>query len=151
MKINHPNELIPRIGPEAEKGKVGRLDKTKDFASVLKAAAQDQQTDTAPVITPGRVVQQVAPGMEVNQKPGYEKTASFLIDTLETYQKILADPTANLKQVAPMVEQMRITADHTQNWVGKLQGDPALKGVIEEALIQMNKEIIRFDRGEYIA
>lgn len=151
MKINHSNEFNPRVGPGLDKSKVRPLEKTKDFASVLKAAAQDKRTEQGSVIAPGAMVRQLTPAMELNQKPGYEKTALFLLDTLEKYQKTLADPKADLKQLQPMVDQMRITAHHTENWVCKLQGDHGLKGVIEEALIQMNKEIVRFDRGEYIA
>lgn len=151
MKINHSNEPIPHVGPGVDRGKVGGLEKTKDFASVLEEAAQDQKTDHLPVIPPGRAVRTVASGMDLNQKAGYEKTATLLLDTLEKYQILLADPTANLKQVQPLVDQMKITADQTENWIKNLKEDHTLKGVIEETLIQMNKEIVRFDRGEYIA
>lgn len=150
MKINQPGELIPRVGPEAENRNVGRLEKNKDFASVLKAAAQEHQTAPSPALTTGGGVHQIAPGMAINQRSEYEHTVSLLLDTLEKYQKVLGDPSANLKQVEPLVEQMRETAGRTENWVEQRQDEHTLKGVIEEALIEMNKEIVRFDRGEYI-
>ena len=150
MKINHPNEIMPTVGPGSAKDKAKPLDSDNDFASVFKEAAEKLPTNVLPVNAPGRTVQATITGLGQELAAGPEIHAFRLLDTLETYQRVLADPSANLRQVQPMVDQMKAAAGETVLLAEKMPKGHAVRGVIEETLIQINKEIIRFERGEYV-
>ena len=137
------------IEPGSEKAKV--VEGQNDFASVLKKKTESTQTSNAPPVSAtSRTLHTSMVGLGLDQSVRPENAANRLLDSLENYQRMLGDPSVNLKQVQPMVDQMKAVADETAPLAEKMSEDDKVREVIEEALIQINKKIARFERGEYV-
>lgn len=150
MKVNHPNGIQPHVMPVTDNAQAKKLDPSNDFASVLKEAAGKNQLDHGPAKMAARSIQAPALGSDWAHGIGPGKHATHLLDSLENYQRLLADPSANLRQVQPIVDQMKRLADEAVPLVQDMPADHALRDVIKEALVEINKEIVRFERGEYL-
>jgi hypothetical protein len=151
MKINHPNSIPSLNGSVAnKKAKATGADGAPDFASVLKQTSEKMHPTSMPVAATSQPVLPSMLGFGFETQFGSEKFASHLLDTLESYQRLLADPEANLRRVQPLVDQMKAQANEAQPLMAALPNGHVVKGVIEETLMHINKEIARFDRGEYV-
>lgn len=151
MKIHHPNEIQPNLGIHTDKTKAKDVSKVDDFASVLKKSGEKiQETKDRPVNAPGRPLQAPMVELALGQSGGPDYTATRLLDSLENYQRLLANPSTNLKQIQPMVDRMREVANETATFAEKMPEGHVVREVIEEALLQINKELVRFERGEYV-
>jgi hypothetical protein len=124
--------------------------KENNFAKVLKetvdktAATQVQRAPLAgPVTGPEMIIhsETVSP---------HWQAADGLLNAMESYQKLLADPSASLRAIEPIVNNMKELSQSVQPVFENLpQGHP-VKEVAEEALVHMSKEIERFNAGLYI-
>ncbi len=150
MKINPVDKMQPLKDPNTTQNPSANGNGEVDFATVLKQSTEKALASKMPTTPPAQGIQHPMPGLGFNKISGLEKTAHDLLDTLEKYQRVLANPSANLRQVQPIMDQMKTQANAVSPLVHELPHGHAIKEVIEETLMHYNKEIIRFNRGEYI-
>jgi hypothetical protein len=121
-----------------------------NFAKVLKETVHktaETQVQRAPITGPV-----AGPEMMIH----YETTSRHwqvtdgLLNAMENYQKLLADPTASLRTIEPIVNKMKELSQSAQPLLEDLPKGHPVKAVAEEALVQMSKEIERFNAGLYI-
>lgn len=79
-----------------------------------------------------------------------DTVAQKLLDKLEAYQQMLADPAVTLKMIQPAVEQMEAQAVGTRNLISGIPEDHPLKAVIQDTIANINKEVERFNSGYYV-
>jgi hypothetical protein len=69
---------------------------------------------------------------------------------LERYQQLLAKPSASLRKLQPVIEQLEQEAGRMAASMGHLPQGHALRQIMTETLIQVGQEVERFNQGEYI-
>jgi len=87
---------------------------------------------------------------QANRADTVERLNRFM-DILESYQSGMEDSTTTLKQVSPLVTQME---EETQNLIPVLESLPAgdeLKDMLNRLLVASTVEVIKFNRGDYMA
>ncbi len=147
MKIDPTDKLQAVTKPGAVKPneKTGE----SDFASVFEQkVARSESPSQAPLPS---VSPLMPPSLQTMSEPmSMEKTAAGLIDSLERYQQMLADPTATLKDLSPVVENMKKQSDDAQKMLNSTAEDDPVKGVLQESVLVITKEVERFNLGVYV-
>lgn len=119
------------------------------FSKVLKETVQktaESNVQRAPLAGPVVGTEMIFHSETMNP---HWQAAAGLLDALESYQKLLADPTAGLRAIEPIVNKMKELSQSPGPVLAELpQGHP-VKEVAEEALVHMSREIERFDAGLY--
>jgi hypothetical protein len=82
--------------------------------------------------------------------PADSAVASGLLDTLEHYQHLLADPAVSLKGMAPVVQSMQRAADRAEGEMVQLPEGHPVKAVMDETVGIIRQEVIRFNSGQYV-
>jgi hypothetical protein len=76
--------------------------------------------------------------------------AQVLLDKLENYQKMLADPAMSLRQIQPAVEEMEKQAANSRALISDLHTDHPLKTILMDTIASIDQEITRFNSGYYV-
>jgi hypothetical protein len=71
------------------------------------------------------------------------------IDTLEVYQKRLADPKYHLRDIAPALERLEEAHAHLSRFATEASSETTLGGLMNEGLVTAAMEITRFHSGVY--
>ncbi len=72
------------------------------------------------------------------------------LDTLETYQKQLSNPSVSLQDLNTLVSQMEENITNVTPILDSLPDGNALKDLINRAVVTSTVEIIKFNRGDYL-
>ena len=151
MKID-PNEKLQHTTSSPGVKPMGGGDSDSDFAKVLgdtvqkSSGVQTRQSDT---VQPSMAPSMVMP-IGTAQGDSESTTAHGLLNALENYQRLLGDPEANLKMIAPAVEDMKSITKKAQPILEKMPEGHLVKTLAQEALMEMSKEIERFNAGYYV-
>lgn len=148
MKIDNSDNSQPLSPKPVEK--TGSRNSQTEFAQVLQKTVQTKGSNSAtqPSISPPIRPVQFTARPETTFKAA--RQTGEILDTLETYQQLLAKPSASLRKIQPVVEQMGQEADRMAVSMNHLPQGHALKQIMKETLIQVSREIDRFHQGEYI-
>jgi len=76
--------------------------------------------------------------------------AQGLLDKLESYQQMLADPAATLKMIHPYVEEMEQQSNSAEVLLNGMPEGHPLKMILEEALQKISQEVEKFNTGYYV-
>lgn len=148
MKIDS-SDKSHQISPKPAE-KTGPRNAQAEFAQVLEKTVQTKGSNT---VTQPSISPPIRP-VEFPAQPETTLTAARqtgeLLDTLETYQQLLARASTSLRKIEPVVEQLGQEADHMAAAMNHLPQGHALRQIMQETLIQVNQEIERFNQGEYI-
>lgn len=148
MKIDHSDKSHQLSPKPAEK--TGSRNTQADFGQILQKTVQSKSSNSIvqPSISPPVRAVEFAAQSETTVKAA--RQTGEILDTLETYQQLLAKPSANLRKIQPVVEQLGREADRMAASMNHLPRGHALREIMKETLIQVNREIERFHQGEYI-
>jgi hypothetical protein len=89
-------------------------------------------------------------GVEPNSKNEEYTAVQKLLDKLESYQQMLADPAATLKMIHPCVEKMEQKAASAEVLLNRMPDDHPLKMILEEVIQNISKEVEKFNTGYYV-
>jgi exonuclease VII small subunit len=149
MKIENTDRSQPLSPKPAEK--TGSRDTRAEFVDILQKTVQTKgnnsvaQPSLSPPIRPVEFTAQPETTFKAARETGE------ILDTLETYQQLLAKPSASLRKLQPVVEQLEQEADRMAASLNHLPKGHALRQIMSETLIQVNQEVERFNQGEYIS
>jgi hypothetical protein len=151
MKID-PSEKQQRIlsSPVVKPVRGGNTD--SDFAKVLGNTVQktaDPQTQHSTTVQTSMTPSLIMP-ICLAQGDSEATAAHKLLNTLEKYQNLLGDPMADLKKIAPAVDDMKSITEQAQPIVDKMPEGHPVKTLSQEVLMEMSKEIERFNAGYYV-
>jgi hypothetical protein len=151
MKII-PKEVIAVSGDQSSKKTP--VSPNANFGSILKEAmdvtstAGGQATAVPPLDSLAKIAMEST--NQASRADTVERINRFM-DILESYQSGMEDAAATLKQVSPLVTQME---EEAQNLIPVLESLPAgdeLKDILNRLLVASTVEVIKFNRGDYVA
>lgn len=155
-QTNDTGRLMPHPAPPQT-----RQPKTGDFQNVL-GNALDKTGKTpptgAPMINEANALEEIPSGtvffpssMTPSNQEITERT-DRLIGLLDRYTAQLENPDIPLKEVAPVLEEIRTFAqDLLDGTSGNSALDPEMKRIATEAAVMANKEVLKFQRGDYLS
>lgn len=149
MKITPNNNVVPtslsdQIQKNQDQG-------TQSFSSILKETIDSntkapQETVAPPALDPLAAIQPTS--TTTSAVSTVDKTAK-LLDTLEAYGQKLADPSANLKSIYPLLEDLEAQQADLMPKLNGLADDDGLKPILNQALSAASIESTKFRRGDY--
>ena len=77
-------------------------------------------------------------------------TTDKLLTLLENYSQGLGNPDKTLKELEPLLADIKDSAKQLMEEAGGSQGDPRLTKIATETAMFANTEYIKFNRGDYI-
>jgi hypothetical protein len=151
MKINETDPIIKQLNPVTGARPQPSVDKA--FGKILEERVGHSIKD----LTGTRQTAFTNPlnGVQMKTSTGFKKhdaldRSEHLIGLLDQYRRKLADPAATLKQIDPVIRQIRREADHLTPVLDALPENDGLKGIVNEILVTASTEISKFYRGDYI-
>ena len=92
---------------------------------------------------------QLNPLFAVQDNPIVEQTEN-LLDILEEYRNKLLDPQATLRDIHPLIQRMEREKETLTPVLNSLQPGDGLKDILNDALVNSEVEVIKFNRGDYV-
>jgi hypothetical protein len=153
MKID-PNQEILKSAYNNDK--TIRHDKPagNEFGTMLKDAIDNEPSRTnsenmKPLMINSIPNIQLNPLFAVQDNPIIEKTENFL-DLLEEYKNKLLDPQTTLRDIHPLVQRMESEKETLTPVLNSLPPGDGLKDILNDALVNSEVEVIKFNRGDYV-
>ena len=152
MKIDPSEEILK----SAYTDKTIRPDKPADneFGTMLKDAINNEPSRTnSGNMKPQMITSipniQANPLFAVQDNPIVEQTENFL-DTLEEYRNKLLDPQTTLRDIHPLIQRMESEKETLTPVLNSLPPGDGLKDILNDALVNSEVEVIKFNRGDYV-
>ena len=152
MKIDPNQEILKSAYPD----KTIRPDKPadKEFGTMLKDAINNEPAKTSSENVKPQMISsipniQLNPLFAVQDNPTAERTENFL-DILEEYQNKLLDPQTTLRDIHPLVQRMESEKETLTPVLNSLPPGDGLKDILNDALVNSEVEVIKFNRGDYV-
>lgn len=150
MKIDSNEKIQQVAGSAPDVAKKTQV--VAGFDTVLKDTILQSNSAPAGEENPVRQMMRTSPGLEI--LPNYQVTADAvadgLIEVLETYQQMLADPAADLRMIQPVIEQMRTRVAGTETVLAGIPDDNPVKAIVRETVMCMTEEVDKFYSGYYV-
>ena len=73
-----------------------------------------------------------------------------LLDLLDTYRQMLADPGTTLKEMGPVVDRITAQRDQLVETMEGLDPEDGLRDLINQALVAATTEVVKFNKGDYV-
>ncbi|MDR0620688.1 MAG: hypothetical protein LBJ61_02240 [Deltaproteobacteria bacterium] len=145
------------IGRETKQNQVG------DFDSLLKGGTVPKELNPVPAglhegsaalwanSLLGKIqTEQATATASVGQLPGVEDEIDGVLEILEKYMEALGDPGVNLKDIAPLVDNLDRGATRLDQLAGGLSIDDPIKPLTDETAALAAVEALKFKRGDYV-
>jgi hypothetical protein len=152
MKIDPNQEILKSAYPD----KTIRPDKpaNNEFGTMLKDAINNEPSKTSAENMKPQMLSsipniQINPLFAVQDNPTAERTENFL-DILEEYQNKLLDPQATLRDIHPLIKRMETEQEALTPVLNSLPPGDGLKDILNDALVNSEVEVIKFNRGDYV-
>ncbi len=150
MKINPNNKAHQLSGqavqtPEKMQGKDA-------FDSVLKETIQSSGVTPVNKESPIQPLVRPYPSMGggADSNAAASAVAHKLLDTLEAYQQMLADPSASLRMIQPSVDQMKAQVTTSEAILKNMPDGNPVKTILESAIMNISQEVDKFNSGYYV-
>lgn len=151
MKIDHlsPNTTL---GRSSSRKPAGPDPSGSEFQKLFNETL-DRKTDiSAPSspVAPSPVFAPIAiDGTRAMDRGSGIQAMEGFIDALETYQRRLADPHCQLRDIAPALEDLEKAHQHLSRFAAETPAESILGAIMNEGLITAAMEIRRFNSGAY--
>jgi hypothetical protein len=152
MKINGSDEIIKNSF--AENTIRRKQDQNEDFKNVLKAtvnrtAQHPQKTKSSPLTNPVSAIQ-FTPLSPENKRITVERVDN-LLNLLDNYRDKLADPQVTLRSIEPVINMIAKEKEQLSSVLEFLPNEDGLKDIVNRTLITASLEVMKYNRGDYIA
>ena len=151
MKI-HPNDEILKNGyPEKAKRNEKTVD--KEFGAIFKQVIEkSSKLNTGPqkpaIINNISEIQFNTLSL-VEKIPIMEHIERFL-DILDEYHQKLGNPQVTLRDIYPLINEMELEKEGLIPVLNSLPDGDELKDILNQTLITVSLETIKFNRGDYV-
>lgn len=147
--INQVNEFDPSF--PGLKPKVSNSKKTEVFENELNRALDKKE---APEMEPANALREIA-SKDLNiidLSDIVSGKTDKLLDMLESYSSKLEDPNVSLRMIAPVLEQIKDSADSlTKDAQSLTDADTNLKKIANQTIATVQTEYLKFQRGDYLS
>jgi len=152
MKIHPNDEILKDAYPQKIKKNENSIQ--KEFGAILKEAIENSSKvdaeDQKPPIMDNIPEIQLNTFLSEEKIPIVDHVEKFL-DILDEYRQKLANPQVTLKDIYPLINVMDAEKENLTPLLNSLPDGDGLKDILNQALITSSLEIIRFNRGDYLA
>jgi hypothetical protein len=152
MKINGSDEIIKNSF--TEKTIPREPDRKDDFKNVLKASVERTaphpgKIKSSPMANPVSAIQFHPVSLE-NKRITVERVDN-LLNLLDNYRDNLADSQVTLRRIEPVINMIAKEKEQLSSVLESLPNEDELKDIVKRTLITASLEVIKFNRGDYIA
>jgi hypothetical protein len=144
MKINPFDPVLQANAVSAQKPKPEKAETS--FADILSKTAREsapKQVSAPPIIQP------ILRSPMISMHGVYEG-AERVLAALENYQQLLSDQKNSLRNIEPAVDQMKRELGSLEPLLQNMDESDPVAQLAREAVLMVNKEITRFETGEYV-
>ena len=154
MKIGIDDNMLTQVLNDPKKGT--GTSGMSTFGSILDETIEKfQNRGTGPGLPGGSVVGGVSsvqfptlgPGLTVSLADRVDR----MLDTLDTYRQMLGDGRYSLRDMDPTVRQIAAEAESLQPELDHIPVEDELGDILNQTLIAASLEVIKFNRGDYVA
>jgi len=151
MEIDPNEKILTSVYPEKNRktepssdGKFGKI-----YEQLIEASHETEvRSDETQAITH-------VPGMQMNAfQSEVEMTvierAERLLDLLGEYQQKLANPAFTLRDISPLIDELKADNKRLVSSVKSLSEEDELKNILNQITVAASVEIIKFNRGDYV-
>ncbi len=85
------------------------------------------------------------------QPPPLVNRMDALLNTLDAYQQKLGDRQYSLRDIHPLVQEIETEKENLLSDFQSLSDNDGIKGILDQTLIAASLEVVKFNRGDYIA
>ena len=151
MKIYNNDQILKNLYPEANRKAMPPAD--KEFGTILK-----ETVENTPKAKPGPLKTnfvnplsgvQLIPSSSPDKKVTVERIEK-MIDLLDQYRQMLADPLTSLKKIDPIIKELGQEKEKMAPVLDSLNDDEGLKNILNQTLVTASLEVTKFYRGDYI-
>ena len=144
IKIQSNDTMLHNTGTAGAHNKVAPS--SAIFAEILAKTAQATAPRQVAASAP------IQPVMRMTVEPHQEvyRSTERMLDSMVQYQSMLGDRGNSLRQVAPVIDQLKKQVNSLEPLLQSLDEKDPIAGIAREAMIVVNKEIIRFEAGAYV-
>ena len=152
MKIDPNQEIVKSVYPHKTSGPDKPVD--DKFGAMLKDAVNNDHSKTSTENVKPQMISSISniqfnPLLAVQDNPIIERTENFL-NILEEYRNKLLDPQATLKDIHPLIQRMESEKETLTPVLNSLPPGDGLKDILNDALVNSEAEVIKFNRGDYV-
>ena len=152
MKINGSDEIIKNSF--AEKTLQREQDQKDDFKNILKASVErsvhHQEKIKSPLLANSVSAIRFHPLSPENKRLTVERVDN-LLNLLDNYRDQLADPQVTLRRIEPVINMIEKEKEQLSSVLDSLPNEDGLKDIVNRTLITASLEVIKYNRGDYIA
>ena len=152
MKIYNNNQILKNLYPETNNKTMPGAG--KEFGAILKETVEN--TKNAEPATQQTKFLNPLSGVHLTPKPVKDKAITIeriekMLDLLDQYRQMLADPDVSLKNMDPVVMELAREKEKMATALDSMQDGEELKNILNQTLVTASLEITKFYRGDYIA
>jgi hypothetical protein len=152
MKINGNDEIINN--GFTDKTLRSQQDRKDDFKNILKASVERTMPDAGKIQSPSlanpvSAIRFQAPSPE-NKRLTIENVDN-LLNLLEKYRFQLADPQVTLRSMEPVIKMIDKEKEQLSSVLDSLAEADGLKDIVNRTLVTASLEVMKYNRGDYIA
>jgi len=151
MEIDPNEKILTSNYPEKTRKTELSSDGTfgKIYEDLIEASHETGvRIDKAPAITNAADLQMNA-FLSEGKMPLVER-AERLLDLLGEYQQKLANPAFTLRDISPLVDELKADNKRLVSSVKSLADGDELKNILNQIIVATSVEIIKFNRGDYV-
>ncbi len=151
MKVT-PKEILETV-TDKKSGKVSGTTDGVNFGDILKETINGRAVSgsQAGTIPPLDSISAIALNALQTGKGETVKRVSDFIGLLEEYQSQMEDPAVSLKYTSPLVNRMEQETRELIPVMESLPEGDGLKDIMNRILVASTVEVIKFNRGDYVA
>lgn len=152
MKIFSNDQILKNLYPETTNKPMPPAG--EEFGAILKETVENTQK-AEPANLQTKFMNPLS-GVHMIPSPVQDKEITIeriekMIDLLDQYRQMLADPKVSLKEMDPVVMEMAHEKEKMATALDSMQNDEGLKKILNQTLVTTSLEITKFYRGDYIA
>ncbi|MGD8523225.1 MAG: hypothetical protein PVF56_18910 [Desulfobacterales bacterium] len=151
MKITNDDKYIH--GFPADKTAKSSTAPQTDFSSVLKDTIETTEIAEKGVQLPA-VVETVVPAQiqhfSASDKLNTLNCIESVLDMLDMYRSKLADPSATLREIDPIVKSLETANEQLKPVLKSIAEGDQLKQILNQTLVTTSLEVFKFYQGDYI-
>lgn len=152
MKIT-PKEILETV-LDQKTGKTSGTTGNVNFGDILKETMSGQAASGSQVgsIPPLDSISSIAlDTLRATDRGEAVKKVGDFIGLLEEYQSQMEDPAVTLKYTSPLVSRMEKETQELMPMMESLPEGDGLKDILNRLLVASTVEVIKFNRGDYVA
>ena len=151
MKITNDDQSIHGF-PVDKTAKSSTAPQT-DFSSILKDTIETTETAEKgaqpPAVVETAVPAQIQP-FSASDKLNTLDRIENVLDMLDMYRSKLADPSATLRDIDPIVKSLETANEQLKPVLNSIAEGDQLKQILNQTLVTTSLEVFKFYQGQYI-